>query len=174
VGSLGGVSGVNEREFDDFYVSTRQRVVAFLHAVGGEQAEAQDAAQEAYERAWQRWSTISTYDDPEAWVRQVGYRLVLSRWRKARNRVAAYRRHGPSRSADAPSENTVAVVTALRRLPPDLRQAVTLHYLFDLPVAEVARQTGAPVNTVKSRLLRARQSLAGLLGTDLPKELRDA
>jgi sigma-70-like protein len=44
--------------FDDFYRGTRDRVLAYLYAVGGDPAEAQDAAQEAYTRALARWSSV--------------------------------------------------------------------------------------------------------------------
>jgi len=40
---------------------------------------------------------------------------------------------------------------------------VVLHYLADLPVADIAAQLGIPQGTVKSRLARARDRLAGLL-----------
>lgn len=160
--------------FEEFYVGSRQRLVTFLYAVGGDLSDAQDVAQEAYARAWQRWSTIHRYGDPEAWLRTVAYRLLSNRWRKARNRVAAYRRHGTAEAVDAPSENTLALVTALRRLPPAQREAIVLHHLFDLPVTEVAQETGVPVNTVKTRLARGRQALAGLLSTELPEEVQHA
>ena len=62
-------------DFEEFYQATRHRLVTFLYAMSGDRADAQDAAQEAYVRAWQRWSSISAYDDPEAWLRTVGYRL---------------------------------------------------------------------------------------------------
>ena len=61
----------------------------------GNLADAQDLVQEAYARAWQRWSSVSTYDDPEAWVRTVAWRLAASKWRKTKNGVAAMLRHGP-------------------------------------------------------------------------------
>ncbi|SDY16879.1 RNA polymerase sigma-70 factor, ECF subfamily [Micromonospora pattaloongensis] len=44
--------------FEEFYRTTRHRVVTVLYALGGDLSEAQDAAQEAYVRAWQRWSQI--------------------------------------------------------------------------------------------------------------------
>ncbi|MEV6495763.1 sigma factor-like helix-turn-helix DNA-binding protein, partial [Actinoplanes sp. NPDC051633] len=37
------------------------------------------------------------------------------------------------------------LAAALRRLPMHLRQAVVLHYLFDMPVGEIADETGAAV-----------------------------
>ena len=153
--------------YEEFYQASRHRVVTFLFAMSGDLAEAQDAAQEAYVRAWQRWSTIGTYDDPEAWVRTVGYRLCVNRWRKARNRLVAYRRHGVPPAVEAPNEDAVALVAALRQVPSREREAVILHHLLDLPIAEVAAQTGEPVSTIKSRLVRGRRTLASLLGKDL-------
>ncbi|MFI5496925.1 sigma-70 family RNA polymerase sigma factor [Actinoplanes sp. NPDC051859] len=160
--------------FEEFYSGTRHRLVTYLYAMTGDRAEAQDAAQEAYVRAWQRWSTVSTYDNPEAWLRNVASRLCMNHWRKARNRVAAYLRHGTGPDVDAPSENTVALIAALKRLPVADRQVITMYHLMDLSVAEVAAQTGLPVNTVKTRLSRGRRALAGLLDTDASEEYTHA
>jgi len=160
--------------FEDFYHGTRQRVVTFLYALSGDLVDAQDAAQEAYVRAWQRWSTISHYDDPEAWVRKVGYRICLNRWRKARNRILAYQRHGVVSIVEPPGEDTVTLVAALRALPVAERLAITLHHLLDLPVIDVAAQTGVPVNTVKTQLVRGRRTLADLLGREPSGEYEHA
>jgi RNA polymerase sigma factor (sigma-70 family) len=169
-----GAQVAGDNGFEDFYHGTRQRVVTFLYAMGGDRTEAQAAAQEAFVRAWQRWSAISTYDDPEAWVRKVGYRLCINRWRKARNRIVAYRRHGPDPVVRPPDENTVALVMALRKLPMPEREAVTLHHLLDLFVADVAAHTGVSANTIKARLVRGRRTLASLLGRDLSGEYTHA
>ncbi|OJF10976.1 sigma-70 family RNA polymerase sigma factor [Couchioplanes caeruleus] len=160
--------------FEEFYAGTRHRLITYLYAMTGDRAQAQDAAQEAYDRAWQRWSTVSGYDDPEAWVRTVAHRLCMNHWRKARNRVTAYLRHGTGRDADPPGENTVALITALKRLSVAERQAIAMHHLMDLSVAEVAAQTGIPVNTIKTRLARGRRALAGLLDEDASEEYAHA
>ncbi|RKN14598.1 SigE family RNA polymerase sigma factor [Micromonospora musae] len=160
--------------FEEFYRTTRHRVVTVLYALSGDLGEAQDAAQEAYVRAWQRWRRISEYEDAEAWVRTVGQRLLLNRWRKIRNGLTAYRRHGVQPSAGPPDENNVALVMALRRLPEEQRVAVVLHHLADLSVAEIATQTGAPSGTVKARLARGRKALATMLDTALPEEAAHA
>ncbi|MET7427026.1 SigE family RNA polymerase sigma factor [Dactylosporangium sp. NPDC005555] len=163
-----------EDSFNEFYRSSRQRVVTFLLAMTGDRAEAQDTAQEAYVRAWQRWSAVGGYDDPEAWVRTVAYRLSISRWRKARNRLVAHRLYGVREPVAPPDENTVALVAALKLLPEVDREAVTLHHLLDLSVADIARQTGTPANTIKARLVRGRNRLATLLGRDLSGEITHA
>ena len=65
--------------FDEFYRGSRQRLLGFVYVLTGNLAEAQDAVQEAYIRAWQRWSTVRGYDDPEAWLRVVASRIAVNR-----------------------------------------------------------------------------------------------
>ncbi|GAA3738929.1 SigE family RNA polymerase sigma factor [Micromonospora maritima] len=149
--------------FDEFYRGSRQRLLGFVYVLTGNLAEAQDAVQEAYIRAWQRWSTVRGYDDPEAWLRVVASRIAVSRWRSLRSRARAYLRHGAEDSVPGPNTDTVEVVAALRRLPEEQRVAIALYYLVGMPVAEVARATEAPVGTVKARLSRGRAALAELL-----------
>ena len=55
------------------------------------------------------------------------------------------------------------VQEAFVRLPFAQRQAIVLHHLADLPVAQVAAEVGAPEGTVKARLSRGRTVLAALL-----------
>lgn len=160
--------------FDEFYRGSRQRMLGFVYVLTGDLAEAQDAVQEAYIRAWQRWSTVGGYDDPEAWVRVVAGRIAVSRWRSLRSRARAYLRHGVEEFSPAPSTETVEVVAALRRLPEEQRVAIALYYLLGMPVAEVARETSAPVGTVKARLSRGRTALAGLLAVVDLEEAADA
>lgn len=149
--------------FDAFYRASRQRLFAAVYALTGNAAEAQDAVHEAYARAWQRWAKLSDHGDPEAWVRTVARRVAVSRWRKARNRLLAHRRMGEPPPAPGPGPDTVALMSALARIPLAQRTAIVLHHLVGLPVAEVAVETGVPVGTVKARLSRGRRALADLL-----------
>jgi RNA polymerase sigma-70 factor (ECF subfamily) len=57
-------------------------------------------------------------------------------------------------------------MNALATLPPRQRQAVVLHYLADVSIAEIAAMTGTSEGTIKSWLHRARISLAGQLRID--------
>jgi RNA polymerase sigma-70 factor (ECF subfamily) len=149
--------------FDAFYAAGNKRVLHQMYAMTGNLSDAQELTQEAYARAWQRWSTVSTYDDPEAWVRTVAWRLAASRWRKAKNGVTAMLRHGPPEHTPEPSVDNVALVAALRQIPDAQRRAIVLHHLSGLSVAEVAHEVGAPEGTVKARLSRGRAALAALL-----------
>lgn len=60
----------------------------------------------------------------------------------------------------------LAVVEAVRALPPRQRAAVVLRYYEDLPEAEIAALLGCSTGTVKSQLAKARASLARRLGGD--------
>jgi RNA polymerase sigma-70 factor (ECF subfamily) len=156
------VPGDIER-FENFYRGSRQRVLGCVYLATGDLGEAQDAVQEAYVRAWQRWRQFGAEADPEAWVRLVATRIAISRWRSLRSRARAYLRHGAAAAVPAPDPDRVDMMAALRRLSPDQRIAIALHYFVGLSVAEVAEQTGAPVGTVKARLARGRSALAPYL-----------
>ncbi|WP_411081880.1 SigE family RNA polymerase sigma factor [Streptomyces sp. cmx-18-6] len=151
-----------EADFDAFYTATARRLVATVYAMTGDLAEAEDAVQEAYARAWQRWDRLTREGNPLPWVRTVASRLAVSAWRRTRNRLRAQLRHGPSPDDPGPSGRSgdrAALVAALRELSPDQRQAVVLHHLLDLPVEEVARETGCTSGAVRTRLSRARKLL---------------
>lgn len=74
---------MDREEFTSFYAASFQRLVGQLYAMTGDQAEAQDAVQEAFVRAWARRSKIDRDQAPEAWVRVTAWRIAASRWRHA-------------------------------------------------------------------------------------------
>jgi RNA polymerase sigma-70 factor (ECF subfamily) len=149
--------------FDEFYTATTRRVVAQVYAMVGDLREAEDAVQEAYVRAWLRWSEVGTYVDPTAWVRTVAYRIAVSSWRRTRNRLLAHQRSAAAGDEVQSDPDTIALVDALRRIPAAQRRAIVLHHLVGLPVKEIAEETGDSVSAVKAQLSRGRHSLASLL-----------
>jgi RNA polymerase sigma-70 factor (ECF subfamily) len=151
-------------DFSEVYAAEYGRFVGQLFVLTGDLGEAQDVVQEAFARALGRWRTVGMLDDPAAWVRRVAINLAVSRWRRHRNSLAAWRRHGEPAAYDGPGVDRVALVTALRTLPSRQRTAAVLYYVADLPVAAVAAELGVPEGTVKSDLARARGVLATLLG----------
>jgi RNA polymerase sigma-70 factor (ECF subfamily) len=150
-----------ELEFDAFYHASFRRVVGQVYAMVGSLSEAEDSVQEAFARAWQNWDRVGQYGDAEAWVRSVAFRISVSSWRKAVNRLTAHKRRAAEEDEVAGlSPDRLAVVTALRRIDPQLRQVIVLHHLLDRSVEEISRETGVPTGTVKARLVRGRKALA--------------
>jgi len=152
-----------ESDFTAFYHASWLRTVACAYAIVGDLGEAEDLAQEAYSRAWPRWSSLREFDDPAAWVRHVATRLAVSRWRRARIAAGFLARTRAPEPAAPPSEATAVLVAALRQLPEAQRRAIVLHHLGELPVVEVARIEQCPEGTVKARRARGRAALATLL-----------
>lgn len=152
-----------EADFAEFYAATHRVATAQVYAMIGNWHEAQEAVQEAYARALARWPHVSRYDEPLAWVRTVAYRVSVSRWRKARRLVLGTER---DTEVPAPLETHVDLVAGLQQLPRAQREALVLHYLVDLPVAQIAAQLGVPEGTVKARLSRGRAAMAQLIGGD--------
>ena len=150
-------------DFDEFYATTSRRLVGQLFAMTGDLHEAEDAVQEAYIRAWQRWPRIRGYHDREAWIRTVAYRISVNVFSKAKNRLTAH--HRASRHAEQPemSPDLLTLVSALRKIPEPQRRAIVLHHLVGLSIEEIAAETGAPAGTVKARLARGRKALAPLV-----------
>ena len=150
-------------EFDSWYLGCRDRLVMQVAAVCGDRIEAMDFVQEAFVRAWSRWSRVGRYDDPEGWVRRVAVNLAIGRWRRARRVVL---QSEVASSTWEISRDQDAAIAALATLPANERRAIVLHYLADLSVEDVAREMSAPAGTVKSWLSRGRAHLATRLSDD--------
>jgi RNA polymerase sigma-70 factor (ECF subfamily) len=155
----------DESSFDDFYLATRETLLSQLTAMTLDRELAADTVQEAYARAWQRWSRVSQLEDPTAWVRTVAWRLAISHFRR---RAVALRFLGrvehSSVSGEPAFEVALDVVAGLRALSPEHRRVLVLHEMVGMSVREVAAETGVAEGTVKSRLSRARDRMAAALG----------
>lgn len=154
-------------EFDEFYAASFRRVTSQVYAMIGDLDEATECVQEAFARAWAHRRKLDRSGHPEAWVRTTAHRLAVSRWR--RRKVASRpvdRAVGATTEAPALDESHVALVAALKQLPEAQRRALVLHHIADLPIQQVAAETGVPEGTVKARLSRGRTALAALLSDE--------
>jgi RNA polymerase sigma-70 factor (ECF subfamily) len=147
-------------DFPDFYAANYGRIVALVTSLLGDRSEAEDVAQEAFARALLRWSRLRTYDLPEAWIRRVALRLAAD----SRRRAGRMSRLARLTAADPRSNQPDVAVgselsQAILALPFSVRQVVVLHYLVDLPVAQIASELRLPPSTVKTRLASGRRRL---------------
>jgi RNA polymerase sigma-70 factor (ECF subfamily) len=155
----GGRTGV-EWDFATLYQSRFGDLAAQLYAFTGDALETQDLVQEAFIRAWQRWDRISHYDDPIAWVRRAAWNLAITRHKRQK----IFRRV-PEKASQPPETpesglHRMDLVVSLRKLPDKVRRAIVLHYLADMPIADICADMRAAEGTVKSWLRRGRAELA--------------
>lgn len=161
------------RDFEEFYQANYGVTVALVMGVLGSRAEAEDVAQETFARALARWPRLSSYELPEAWVRQVALRLATDAGRRLRRAIRTSLRlrgvstvAGPSAAGPTPDESLAftALGPALMLLPLREREVIVLHYFLDLPVERIAHERRIPAGTVKARLASGRRRLERELG----------
>ncbi|MGW2303344.1 SigE family RNA polymerase sigma factor [Streptomyces sp. NPDC001809] len=150
-------------EFEAFYEQAVARLTGQLYVMLGDLYEAQDVVQEAFVKGWSRLRQLDRDGQPEAWIRTVAWRLAVSRWRFRRRTSDAWDRAGAPPPVEGPGPEYVVLIDALRDLPTQQRRSVTLHYLCDLSVEQIAGETGQSASTVKTHLVRGRVALADRL-----------
>jgi RNA polymerase sigma-70 factor, ECF subfamily len=126
----------------------------------GSRADAQDAVQETFVRAWRALPRFRHDSAISTWL----YRIVT---RRALDRIASRRSTGtldeveveagpdPAQAAEH-QERLRAIRRAIATLPPDQRAALVLREFEGLSYQEVAQVVGASVPAVKTRIHRAR------------------
>lgn len=154
--------GHDEKSFDFFYEVHWSRVVGVTASLCRDFPVAEELAQEAFLRAYRRWSRVSTLDRPDLWVRRAALNLAISRFRRTQAEARALARWGRRRVA--PAEPTLPpdlehLWDALTALPTRQAHAAALYYVDDLPIAEVARVMNCSEGTVKAHLHGARERL---------------
>ncbi|MER5968231.1 SigE family RNA polymerase sigma factor [Streptomyces sp. NPDC002055] len=147
-------------EFEEFYALTVARLTGQLYVMLGDLHEAQDVVQEAFVKGWSRRRQLDRDGRPEAWIRTVAWRLAVSRWRFRRRTAEAWHSSGAPPHVEGPGPESVALVEALRLLPAQQRRTMTLHYVCDLTVEQIAGETGLSASTVKTHLARGRAALS--------------
>jgi RNA polymerase sigma-70 factor (ECF subfamily) len=146
--------------FDEFFLEQRGPLFAQAYALTGDVDEAQDLVQEVMLRTWRRWARVGQMERPSSWARRVLLNLAVGRWRKQRvHRVV----HDADRPTPAPEVGHLDVARALRRLPDKQRNALLLHDVVGLSVAEVAAEMQAPEGSIRGWLSRGRRTLATAL-----------
>ena len=134
--------------------------------------DAQDVVQDAALRAFRHIAGLRKAD-ARAWLLSI-VRNCCYTWAGTRSaerpRAAESVEHlelADERAADeraVRSSERARIESALAQLPMDLREVVILREISDLSYKEIAEVAGVPMGTVMSRLSRARERLAALLG----------
>lgn len=148
-----------------------------------ERGEAEDAAQEAFMRAY---SNLDRYDMERSfktWLLSITSNHCIDRLRRRRLIWLSLEEPlppHPALTSDIPgpeeqpltNERNALVQEMLADLSPDYRLAVVLRYWYDMSYAEIAEMLDTTESAIKSRLFRARQALADYLNAQ-PASARD-
>ena len=146
-----------EFSFAQLYQAEHGKVFRVTWAFCGDRGIAEDATQEAFVRALERWSRLREQPWVAGWI--ISTALNVAR-RLQRRRWSHWIEGAPVRMGhEADAAGAVELWQVVRGLPRRQREAVALHYLADLPVAEVARLMGCRAGTVKAHLAHAREAL---------------
>src|SRR6185437_945410 len=76
----------NEADFERLYQHSYGKILGTLTAMLGDRAAAEDCAQDAFERAFKKWSTWQPVAPAEAWVHRIAINAAVSYQRKMRLR----------------------------------------------------------------------------------------
>lgn len=146
-------------------------VFGLCYRMLGDPADAEDAAQETF---WKAWRGLASYDPARPfrpWLLTIASRhcIDLLRRRKVRNWLPLLpdlplRDPAPTPEQQAMSRaEAAALQRALNQLPDAERLTIALFYWHQCSLEDIAAMTGSSVSAVKSRLFRARKRLAAWL-----------
>ena len=141
----------------------------------GESTEAEEAAQEAFIRAYTQLSTYQPSRKFSSWMLSIASHYCIDLLRRRRlTWLSIEDEEAPAEALVTPepgpeeamlkAEQEKTVRKMLATLPPDYRLPIILRYWNDLSYEEIAEATHSTVSAVKSKLFRARAMLAERAG----------
>ncbi|MEU9309899.1 sigma-70 family RNA polymerase sigma factor [Streptomyces sp. NPDC048256] len=153
-----------------FVRALHRDVLRYVSHLCADPQAADDLAQDTFLRALGSLHRFEGRSSARSWLLSIARRAVIDSYRYAATRprlsdvpdwqLAAER----AQPRDLPGfDDGVVLLDLLASLPAERREAFVLTQLAGLPYAEAAEASGCPVGTVRSRVARARATLADLL-----------
>jgi RNA polymerase sigma-70 factor (ECF subfamily) len=159
-----------DRSAYEVLIRTRlERLLRLALSIVGNEPDARDAVQESCLKAWRELPRLRDADRFEAWLWRITINACRSSLR-GRRRASVHEiavddttsGSEPAQTGNAFADDVTvkdAIRRAFRRLDPDKRSILVLHYVEERPVTEIARLLGIAEGTAKSRLHAARKAL---------------
>ncbi len=137
---------------------------AFLARAAG--CDADDLAQEAFVRAWQRAGDFRGQGSYAAWIMGIGWRLFLDQRRTAQRREGLAQGDDVATATDPRGASDAAIDAdrLLGALSPQERAALTLCFGHGWSHGDAAEIMGVPLGTLKSLVLRGRAKAQKMIG----------
>lgn len=156
----------DSRAFDQLVLRHQSPIRCLLRRLAdGNEALADDLAQEAFIIAWRKLDTFRNESRFPTWLHQIAYRVFLAHTRSQRDHESLDVNADPGSvdSAARGSDFQHDLEFAMLRLSEPERAVVTLCLGSSLTREEAAHVLQLPVGTVKTHLLRGREKLCTLL-----------
>ena len=156
---------------EEFCSRIRERLVGALTLTCGDRSVAEELAQDALVRVWERWRDVSQMESPEGWTFRTAFNLAAS-WHRRRGAERRANRRAISESPTPPArdvDEARAVREAVQRLPERQRAVVVTRFYLGYDVAGTAALLRCAPGTVKAATHQAIVNLrsAGLeVGSD--------
>ena len=161
----------DQQAFGELVHRYERDVFNLTYRMLNERGEAEDAAQEAFLRAYSHLERYDMNRSFKTWVLSIASNHCIDRIRKRRLTWLSLEEPlppHPALTSDLPNpgqatldnERNQVVQMLLENLSPEYRLAVVLRYWYDLSYSEIAEILETTESAIKSRLFRARQALA--------------
>lgn len=152
------------KAFEAFYARFEASIYQTALGMTHDPLAAEEIVCDTFLRAHMAREQLDPQRSPLPWLQRVTTNLALNRLRRRRFHLEpldALLAHPDPEAALSPElaseqrEDALALMRAIRRLPPELRAAVVLRYVHEQTVPQIAELLGWPASTVKHRLRRA-------------------
>jgi RNA polymerase sigma-70 factor (ECF subfamily) len=178
--SANGAGGGSGESSAGSPVSVRQLVVdhhAMIYRLAfrltGNQADAEDVAQQTFLQAQQNLHQLRTPENPVPWLCAIARSCWMKSHRRRRPVSAAAIELNvdevPQPLAEDDEFDFERLQSALDELPPEYKLVVTMFYFEEASYKEIAEQLEIPIGTVMSRLARAKGQLRKRLVDAVPE-----
>jgi|SRR5579859_1074563 len=152
--------------FGERVSENQRRVFQIAFSVLGNAADAEDTAQEAFLRAYEKFDSLREAEKFRAWINRIVFRLALNRRRGDRRGLArdtAWQNVEKATVDGVREAEQKVMLERLRkeveRLPEKLRCVLQLSLAEEMEAADVGAVLGIPEGTVRSRMHAARKLL---------------
>jgi RNA polymerase sigma-70 factor (ECF subfamily) len=152
--------------FEAFVADHQARLFGALCLMTADRSEAEEIAQEAFLRLFERWDRISSMDDPTGYLFRTAMNVFRNRRRRASLALRRTFTAAPSPDPFVAVEDREVVLQALGTVSRDERAALVVTSLYGLSSEEAGRLLGAKPSTVRTRATRARAALRDAIGED--------
>lgn len=149
-------------EFSEWYAAEYSRLVVLLALSTGSREVGEDAAAEAFAKAYEKWDRVRRMATPTGWTYTVGLNVARRKMRRAALERALLRRQKLSEFTTSPPDLS-ELREAVEDLPDRQRTAVLLRYYADLPESEIAKIMKVSPGTIAKTLHVARKRLEARL-----------